>query len=153
MCLQRFSMAEDDDIGLPMRAVRPEWYRFRNALYAGDFAAAEALLRDEPALLTERNGLGETVLHFLAIEDSLPGIEWLHAQGGSLNTANDFGTPLLFEVAQLGYRDLLLWLGKHGADAGVKDGSGRTLQEYLVEFDQPEMALFVLENLQNSHDG
>jgi len=133
-----------------MSDVRPEWYQLRNALHAGEFPAAEVLLRDHPSLLTERNGIGETVLHFLAVEDSLPGIEWLHTRGGSLDTTNEFGTPLLFEVAQLGYRDLFLWFVRHGADSNQKDRDDRSLHDYLLECDKPEMIAFVDEHVTRS---
>ena len=125
----------------------PEWYQLRDAAYQADFVTAETLLRTNPNLLDERNGIGETVLHFLAVEDCLPAIEWLHARGASLNTTNKFGTPLLFEVAQLGYRDLLLWLVAHGANRKQTDNNGQSLRSYLAEFDKPDMIAFVDEHI------
>jgi hypothetical protein len=98
-----------------MSSVQPGWYRFRDALEQGDFAAASALLLQDPRLIDHANNLGETVLHFLAVENNQPAVEWLASRGADLNPSNEFGTPLLFEVAQLGYRELLLWLVRHGA--------------------------------------
>ena len=126
-----------------MSDVRPEWYQFRNALYERDISVAESLLNEHPTLLDDRNGIGETVLHFLAVEDFLPGIEWLHSRGASLNTKNKFGTPLLFEVAQLGYRNLFVWLVQHGADTNQNDSDDRSIQDYLAEFDRPDMMAFI----------
>lgn len=126
-----------------MRNVLPEWYHLRDAAYQGDFDAADALLRSNPELLDERNGIGETVLHFLAVEDCLHGIEWLHARGATLNTINRFGTPLLFEVAQLGHGELLLWLLAHGADPQQTDESGLSLRSFLAECEKPEMIAFI----------
>ena len=63
-----------------------------------------------------RNGIGETVLHFLAVENDREGVSWLHSRGFSLNETNAFGIPMIFEVAQLEYRDLFLWFTHHGAD-------------------------------------
>jgi ankyrin repeat protein len=128
---------------LHMINVRPEWYQLRNAVYRAGFDVAEALLRDDPNLIDERNGIGETVLHFLAVEDFLPGIEWLHARGGSLHTSNKWGTPLLFEVAQLGYRDLFLWLVAHGADLRQRDQAGRSVWDFLAESDKQDMIGFI----------
>ncbi len=128
---------------IPMSNVAPEWYQLRNALYAEEFDTAEELLRQHLNLLVAINGIGETVLHFLAVEDSLSGIEWLHARGASLDSTNEFGTPLLFEVALLGYRDLYLWLIDHGADVDQLDSNGQSISEYLAQFDKNEMIDFV----------
>lgn len=128
---------------MPKMNVVPEWYQLRDALFAEDLRTASTLIEDNPALLSERNTIGETVLHFLAVENSLPGIEWLHARGSSLDTKNKFGTPLLFEVAQLGYRDLYRKLLDMGVDAKQTDDLGRSLPEYLREFDEVTMAEFV----------
>lgn len=132
-----------------MSTVHPEWYQLRDAAGQADFAIAGMLLRNNPKLLDERNGLGETVLHFLAVENSLPGIEWLHQRGASLNTTNEFGTPLLFEVALLGHRDLLLWLVAHGADPKQTDSNGQSLRSYLAECNKPKMVAFIDEHLPN----
>lgn len=126
-----------------MSNVHPAWHQLRNAAYHGDFSTAEILLRNNPQLLEARNGIGETVLHYLAVEDCLLGIEWLHARGASLNATNEFGTPLLFEVAQLEYRDLFLWLIDHGADPRKKDAQGQSIDQYLAEFKKTEMIAFI----------
>ena len=125
----------------------PEWYHLRNAVYNGDFATAELLVRGDPKLLDARNGIGETVLHFLAVEDYLPGIEWLHARGASLNTTNGFGIPLLFEVAELGYRDLFSWLVENGADTKQLDEGNQSIQDYLIDNEKLEMVLFIKEHV------
>jgi ankyrin repeat protein len=126
-----------------MSSTRPEWYQLRNALEQGDPSAAAALLEQDPALIDERNGLGETVLHFLAVENNLPPVEWLHSQGADLNVTNKFGTPLLFEVARPGYEELLLWLIKHGADPKMKNADGETIEEYLAYIKEPGMIAFI----------
>lgn len=119
------------------------WYALRNALFEGAFDVAEGLLRQRPALLEQRNGIGETVLHFLAVEDCLAGVAWLHARGASLDTRNDFGTPVVFEVAELGYGELLEWFAANGADLRQLDGDGQDLVACLVEGEKPEMAALV----------
>lgn len=129
-----------------MSETSPEWYQLRNMVSQGDLSSAAALLHTHPHLLEERNGIGETVLHFLAIEDHLSGVEWLHAQGASLNASNKFGTPLLFEVAQLGYHDLFLWLVNHGADLNQANKSGDSLHDYLVEYRCDKMLKFIGEH-------
>ena len=69
------------------------WYELRDAIAGRDFATAAALLQQDPALITKTNGLGETVLHFLAVENDALGIVWLHDQGADINCENDFGIP------------------------------------------------------------
>lgn len=91
--------------------------------------------------------MGESVLHFLAVENNQPAIEWLHSRNADLNTTNEFGTPLLFEVALLGYQNLFLWLVQHGADPKNKDADGLRIDEYLAECDKPEIVAFVKEHI------
>ena len=42
---------------------------------------AAALLQSEPLLLLERTGLGETPLHYLAVEDQVEAVRFLHEHG------------------------------------------------------------------------
>ena len=123
------------------------WYELRDLLEAGDFAKASEVLTREPSLRDARNGLGETVLHFFAVENNLAAIEWLHARGFDLNARNEFGNPWLFEVALLGYRDLFIWLIEHGADAKQKTREGEGLEEFLREAGEDEMLAFVKKHL------
>jgi hypothetical protein len=126
-----------------MAEVDAAWYALRNAVFAEDFAEADALVAARPELLHLLNGIGETVLHFLAVEDDQAGVAWLHARGADINTKNQFGTPVLFEVASLGYRDLFRWLVEKGADARAQDAEGQDLVEHLLEYDKQEMASWV----------
>ncbi|TFW32949.1 ankyrin repeat domain-containing protein [Massilia horti] len=92
------------------------WYQFRDVLYAGEFEVAEKLLAETPALVHLADSLGETVLHFLALENDMEAVAWLHAKGADIDTKNKFGTPVVFEVAQLGYKELFAWFAARGAD-------------------------------------
>jgi hypothetical protein len=126
---------------------KDEWYALRNALFEQDDEKAARLLKAEPGLISARSGLGETVLHYLAVENWQPGVEWLWKHGASLDTKNVFGTPVLFEVAQLEYRDLFRWFVQNGADAFARDQDGQDLIEYLREFEKDEMIRFVVETV------
>jgi hypothetical protein len=110
------------------------WYELRNLVYAGDFDAARSLVDSQPEILEFRNGIGETVLHFLAVEKDLDGVAWLHAQGSDLHTKNEFGTPVLFEVAQLDYQELYEWFITKGVDVHARDADGNDLSAYLKQF-------------------
>ena len=100
------------------------------------------MLRDIPALLHLTSGIGETALHYLAVENDLEGVQWLWSKGSDLNTRNAFGTPALFEVAQLGYKELYDWFVANGADRTAIGKDGRDLVEHVLEFD-PHMAEWV----------
>jgi ankyrin repeat protein len=113
----------------------------------GDPETGAELLKQHPGLLEERNGLGETVLHFLAVENNQPAVAWLHEQGADVNVTNAFGTPVLFEVAQLGYRDLFLWLVQHGADPNRRGKDGQSMEDYLLEFGKAEMLRLIKEQV------
>jgi ankyrin repeat protein len=130
-----------------MSTARPEWYQLRDALERGDYSDASTLLEQDSRLIDERNGIGESILHFLSVEENLPAVKWLHTRGADLNVANEFVTPLLFEVAQLGYKELLLWLIEHGADPKRRDAQGRRIEEYLAEFEKPEMIAFISKHI------
>jgi ankyrin repeat protein len=121
----------------------PEWYEFRNAIFAQQLLDAENLLRKRSALLHMVNDLGETALHFLAVENDADGVAWLYARGADLNTKNVFGTPVLFEVASLGYKDLFNWFVDQGANVRATDQDGNDIALYLLEYDHDEMAEWV----------
>lgn len=77
--------------------------------------AAAALLDAEPSLLVARDGLGETALHYLAVENQLAAVQWLFARGAALDTVSDVQGSPLSEAASLGYEELVGWLLDHGA--------------------------------------
>jgi ankyrin repeat protein len=57
--------------------------------------AMHALLRQEPELLEARTGLGETALHYLAVENQLRAVALRIEVGAEVNTLNSCGgTPL-----------------------------------------------------------
>jgi hypothetical protein len=121
-----------------MEATDPQWYELRDSVFSRAYARADELLRDRPGLLHLVNPLGETVLHFLAVEDDLEGVSWLFGKGAELNSRNAFGTPLIFEVAQVASEGLFAWLLEHGANAETKGMEGEDIVEYLQKFDHDE---------------
>ena len=125
----------------------PTWNELCALVWQGDFTGAEYLLQERPHLMTLRNGIGETVLHYLAVEDDLRGVSWLRSRGFDLNVKNEFGTPVVFEVAQLGYKELLLWFIREGADMSATDSDSHDIRTYLLEYDQHEMASFLNEHI------
>jgi len=116
-----------------------EWCELRDAVWQKDFDAAQRLITLYPSLPRAKNGIGESVLHFLAVENDEVGVSWLSARGFGLDTKNEFGTPVIFEVAQLRYGALLRWFIKSGVDMSATDREGRDIRAYLIEYDRPDV--------------
>jgi ankyrin repeat protein len=70
---------------------------------------------------------GETALHFLAIENDLEGVAWLHRKGQPIDTVDGFGEPVIFAVAQLGYKELFTWFAHTGANLNARNADGLSL--------------------------
>jgi ankyrin repeat protein len=126
-----------------MSTTDERWYELRNAIYLMNLPLAADLLRREPTLLKLSNAIGETVLHFLAVENHTEGVAWLHRQGSPIDTKNKFGIPVLFEVASLQNKELFKWFVEKGADIQATNSEGQDIVEHLLEFDDAEMAIWV----------
>ena len=118
----------------------PAWIELRALVVGRQFEEAAALLARQPSLRSAVDGMGETVLHYLAVENDQQGVSWLASQGFDINTRNEFGTPVVFEVAQLDYRDLLQWFVSSGADLKCRDGEGKNIKKYVLEFGHEDIA-------------
>jgi len=71
---------------------------------------AAELLEQNPGLINEKTGLGETPLHYLAVENQLEAVTFLHSKGADLNTFNTCNGSPLSETASLGYTELVKFL-------------------------------------------
>lgn len=118
----------------------PEWTELVSLVEGRKFEEAAALLARVPSLRSDVDGIGETALHYLAVENDQHGVSWLASQGFDLNTRNDFGTPVVFEVALLDYRDLLQWFISNGADLKCRDDNGQNIKEYVLDYDRLDLA-------------
>ena len=103
-------------------------YRLIRTCYESLDAARE-LLRREPALIAALTGLGETPLHFLAVEDQLDAVRMLVEHGATINTLNQFGNSALAEAASLGYVELVGWMLANGAALTLPGQNDLTLHE------------------------
>ena len=80
------------------------------------------------------------MLHYQAVENDQEGVSWLASHGFDINTRNEFGTPVVFEVAQLDYRDLLRWFISSGADLESRNGRGMSIKEHVLDFGHEDIA-------------
>lgn len=120
-----------------------EWYELRTLVWERKFVEAAALLARMPSLRAAVNGIGETVLHYLAVENDLDGVSWLAAHGFDLNTRNESGIPVVFEVAFLDYKDLLRWFMEHGADLKCRNDEGQNIKEFVMDFGHEDISKFL----------
>ena len=117
----------------------PRFNEFLETLWVMDVDRASAMISETPNVLELRSGIGETPLHYLAVENHVDAVKWLHERGSSIDTKNEFGTPVVFEVAVLGYRELLLWFLERGVDLTAIDENGDDIFSYLRESGKEEM--------------
>ena len=102
------------------------------------------LLVKEPALIEARDGLGETALHYLAVENQIAAVKVLIASGAKFNTLSDVGGTPLSEAASLGYVELVTYLLSMGAQIRV-DGQDESTIHQAVRSGKPEMVKLILE--------
>jgi ankyrin repeat protein len=117
-----------------------EWYELPALVAERKFGEATSLLTRKPSLRSAVDGMGETVLHYLAVENDVEGVSWLSSHGFEINTRNAFGTPVAFEVAQLDYKELLQWFISNGADLKCRGEQGQNIKEYVLEFGHQDIA-------------
>jgi ankyrin repeat protein len=91
--------------------------------------ALRALITSDPSLMRERTGLGETPLHYLAVENQVEPVRLLIENGAELNTLSDVGGTPLSEAASLGYEELVALLLSSGAQLHVEGQHEPTLHE------------------------
>lgn len=103
------------------------------------------LLDAEPALINERTRLGETVLHYLTVENQLAAVSALVEDWqANINTLNDFGASPLSEATSLGYVELVKYLVSKGARLKVENQQDSVLHA-AVRSNQLELVKIILE--------
>lgn len=97
------------------------------ALCFESLEVAEQTALKHPALLHARTGLGETPLHYLAVENQIDAVAVLVRMGAQVDTVNDVGTTPLSDAASLGYEEMVERLLKLGASLDLAGQSAPTL--------------------------
>jgi len=129
-----------------------KFYKLINTVLE-DLDASEKLLKNEPDLIYVTNGIGETVFHYLVVENKLSEVKWLYNKGSKINTTNEFGNTPLSEAASIGNIEICRYLIAMGADHRIKCQEGGTalseaainneieIVKLLLELVKPEEAL------------
>lgn len=102
------------------------------------------LLKAEPDLIRARDGLGETPLHYLAVENDLASVRALVEHGAQVNTLNECGGTPLSEAASLGYVELVKYLLSVGAKLRI-EGQKEPILHEAVRSGSAEMVKLFLE--------
>jgi ankyrin repeat protein len=76
---------------------------------------ARRVLEEHPEIIELRTGLGETALHYLAIENYAAAVRLLIDLGASVHVTNDFGSSALDEARLAGANDAVAVLEQAGA--------------------------------------
>ena len=105
-----------------------------------DETRAHSLLTAHPELLNARWHLGETALHFLAVEGYLDGVRLLLEWGADVNLRNRLGDPPLLDCVILGNERLVELLLSHGATPNIVSDTCGTPQHVAVNQGHAEIA-------------
>ncbi|WP_353671696.1 ankyrin repeat domain-containing protein [Synechocystis sp. LKSZ1] len=111
-------------------AQQPDWITLYERLAQGQ-SPDDALVQ---ACLNSRNGLGETMLHWYAIEGESFVLERIVSLGFDVNTQNIFGNTPIMEAALIGRWDNVKVLQNHGARLDICNQEGQDYWAYLEEF-------------------
>jgi ankyrin repeat protein len=112
------------------------WIKAYGALEDGRTVPADLL----SAVLANRNGLGESMLHWYAIEGEPEIIEKVIGLGFDVNATNKFGRTTLFECVLIDRWDVAELLLIHGARTDIRDQNDEDVFAYLDEGGEPEKA-------------
>jgi ankyrin repeat protein len=76
---------------------------------------ARKLVRDHPDVLNLRTNLGETALHYLAVENYADAVQLLIDLGAAVNVTNKYGASPLEEATLVGAKETVQALRRAGA--------------------------------------
>ncbi|MBN8456236.1 MAG: ankyrin repeat domain-containing protein [Verrucomicrobia bacterium] len=112
------------------------WIEAYEALEAGRTLPADLL----SAVLANRNGLGESMLHWYAIEGEPAVLEKIIGLGFDVNATNDFGRTALFECVVIDRWEAAELLLTHRARTDIRDQNDEDVLAYLDEDGRQEKA-------------
>lgn len=122
----------------------PRFYEVRN-LFLVDVAAALARVRADRSLLDVRSGLGETLLHWFAIEYREDIVKALIKTGAAVDSPNYIGATPFSEVAQVGNLSMCQLLLDHGAAIHATNSLGEMPLMHAASCGKVDMCRFLLD--------
>jgi ankyrin repeat protein len=116
---------------------------FLAAVYQ-DMALAERMVQEDRDYLHLRDGVGETVFHYLVVEGDMGRAGKLLEWGAEINTQDDFGDSPLSHAVMLGNLKLVEWLVAHGANLEAKTVNEDTALSRATENGRSEIFDFLI---------
>uniref|UniRef100_A0A0G4HN87 Palmitoyltransferase n=1 Tax=Chromera velia CCMP2878 TaxID=1169474 RepID=A0A0G4HN87_9ALVE len=108
------------------------WFAARS----GDFEKIERALINEPALLTARDPHKHTLLHWFALSNHQPGLQFLFDRDFDVNCQSANGQTPLMWAALRGHLKLICRLKNKGADLNLTDSLGATAAMIAIQHKQ-----------------
>jgi ankyrin repeat protein len=105
------------------------WIEAYEALEKGRSISGDLL----STVLANRNGLGESMLHWYAIEGDTTVLEKIIALGFDVNATNKFGRTPLFECVEIERWEIVELLLATGARTDIRDQNDEDVFVYLEE--------------------
>jgi len=123
----------------------PRFYEIRDAILENATRAFERIRADR-ALLDARSGLGETLMHWFAVEYREDIVRALLALGAAVDPRNHFGSTPFAEASQLENQSMCRLLLEHGAQVDTIDQNGETPLMNAAFLGKAEMCRFLLDS-------
>jgi hypothetical protein len=111
-------------------AHQPGWIELYDILDHGEDPPSELVAQCH----SSRTGIGETMLHWYAIEGEPHVLQRLVDLGFSVNVQNDFCNTPLMECAQIDRYDNAKVLIENGADLSISNDEGNDFFAHMREF-------------------
>jgi len=121
----------------------PRFYELRNALLE-DADAAFAQIRSDRSLLDVRSGLGETLMHWFAVEYREDIVRELLKLGSKVDPTNHFGSTPFADIIGLKNQSMCRLLLEHGAAIDPLNQLGETPLMQAASIGMVSMCLFLL---------
>ena len=102
------------------------------------------MISTEPALLGVRNSIGETVMHWLAVENQIAAVTALLDLGAEVDPVNDFDSTPLLECVTLENAELVALFIVRGASVSHVNHVGQSAITVAAKRQKPAMLHLVL---------
>lgn len=109
-----------------------------------DMSKAEQMLKADPQFLHYRSSIGETVFHYLVIENEIEKAAKLLSWGADINTQDNFGATPLLHAVMLSNLNLVKWLVQRGAILEPKNINGETALVHATSNERAAIFQFLI---------
>jgi ankyrin repeat protein len=122
---------------------REKHSEFLSAVYS-DMKLAASMARADPDCIRYRCFAGETVFHYLIVENDIERAAELLACGSDINSQTDFGASPLIHATMLNYLPAVQWLVSKGASLEPKTVNGETALTYAATNENAAIYKFLI---------